>query len=156
MQPGTGHTKPRRWALDLQRSWEPWRADSHSFEQVPSLIWSQELGISSRQVLFATDLNGETNVHFPKQHKIPTNSPYTALGWWARSAEKALAAKLEDLSPIPRIHMKKGQNQLLHAVFWPPEVCTRTCKQPTRFWPPKDNSDLCQVQNKYLYQHQFV
>jgi len=33
----------------------------------------------------------------------------------------------KNLSPIPRAHRVRGENQLLQAVLWPPHMCAMRC-----------------------------
>jgi hypothetical protein len=40
---------------------------------------------------------------------------------------EALATKLDNLRLLPRVHMVKGEDQLLQVVFWLPHVHCGTC-----------------------------
>lgn len=42
----------------------------------------------------------------------------TEMAGWGRT----LAAKPDNLSPIPKIHTEKEENQLLKIVLWPPQL----------------------------------
>lgn len=86
-----------------KRSWRTREGWSAHTEQAPPLIWSQELGTSSKQAIFATIWTEKPIFIFPSNslcfllrqlNKILTKSPYTAQGWWDRSAENCVRCKI--------------------------------------------------------------